>query len=144
MHTMPQKALILILGLGLPVLSARAEDPSYEPDRFFNIQVLPILKSRCYECHSHEHKMEGGLALDSRAGWEVGGDGGPAVTPNNLKKSPLIHTIKSKDSNDLMPPDERLPPLEVAMLETWVLLGAPDPRTGKPDTVKKAPGTGKK
>jgi len=31
-----------------------------------------------------------------------------------------------------MPPDEKLPAIEIAMLETWVLLGAPDPRVKEP------------
>ena len=96
---------------------------------FFNVQILPILRSRCYECHSRKDGAEGGLALDSRSGWEVGGDHGPAVTPHNLQKSPLIRAIRHLDSNSAMPPKKKLPPLEIAMLETWVLLGAPDPRT---------------
>ncbi len=138
MNKMTRITLTCLLSLGGMMLTARAEEKPYEPDRFFTIQVLPILKSRCYECHSTEHKAEGGLALDSRAGWEIGGDSGPAVTPNDLRKSPLIHAIKSKDSNSVMPPEEKLPPLEIAMLETWVLLGAPDPRTTKPEPPKKS------
>jgi hypothetical protein len=27
-----------------------------------------------------------------------------------------------------MPPKKKLQPIEIALLETWVLLGAPDPR----------------
>ena len=30
-----------------------------------------------------------------------------------------------------MPPDEKMSLLEIALLETWVLLGAPDPRVEK-------------
>lgn len=113
---------------------ADAEEPSkssyYEPDTFFRTQIEPILSRRCYECHSKEQDADdGGLVLDSKEGWMTGGDHGPAVTPKNLKKSPLIRTIKSHDPGNLMPPDERLPPIEIALLETWVLLGAPDPRT---------------
>jgi len=68
------------------------------------------------------------LVLDSKAGWIRGGDHGPAVVPNDVTKSPLIQTVRSHDPNTLMPPDERLPAIEIALLETWVLLGAPDPR----------------
>lgn len=103
--------------------------PAFEPARFFRIQILPILQSRCYECHSQEHGMEGGLSLDSRSGWERGGDNGPAVAPRDLSKSPLIHAVRHLDSDSAMPPKEKLPPIEIALLETWVLLGAPDPRT---------------
>jgi hypothetical protein len=106
-----------------------APPATYEPARFFRTQILPILKSRCFECHSQAEGVdEGGLVLDSKAGWIRGGDHGPAVVPNDVTKSPLIQTVRSHDANTLMPPDERLPAIEIALLETWVLLGAPDPR----------------
>ncbi len=102
--------------------------PYYEPDQFFRVQILPILERRCFECHSREHEVEGELALDSKAGWETGGENGPAVKPGDLKNSPLIQAIRHLDSDSAMPPKKKLPPIEIALLETWVLLGAPDPR----------------
>jgi hypothetical protein len=109
-----------------------AEDLSpaeYDPSRFFQTQILPILEKRCYECHSEaEEQNDGGLVLDTRAGLALGGDHGSAVVPKNLGKSPLIRAIISHDPGTLMPPEEPLPPLEIALLQTWVLLGAPDPR----------------
>ena len=105
--------------------------PSYEPDRFFNDQVLPILKSRCFKCHSQEHEAEGGLALDSKAGWQLGGESGPAVKPMDLGSSPLIQAIKHHDPETAMPPKKKLSDYEIALLETWVLMGAPDPRVAK-------------
>ena len=65
------------LGTAWMLLSASAMAASEEA--FFESKVLPILQQRCYECHSHEKKIKGGLALDSRSGWEVGGDAGAAV-----------------------------------------------------------------
>lgn len=91
---------------------------------FFTSQVLPILKNRCYECHSHEHKIDGGLALDSKSGWQ----NAEVIVPGNVQRSRFIRVLITRDPNDLMPPDHRLSDLEIAMLETWVLLGAPDPR----------------
>lgn len=102
---------------------------SYEPDQFFRAQIQPILERRCFECHSHEHEVEAGLALDSRAGWEVGGENGPAVMRGDLAKSLLIQAIRHLDDESAMPPKKKLPAIEIALLETWVLLGAPDPRT---------------
>ena len=38
--------------------------------KFFENRIAPILKRRCYQCHSHESgKAKGGLVLDSRRGW---------------------------------------------------------------------------
>lgn len=101
-----------------------------ENANFFGAQVLPILQNRCFECHSNEKSIKGGLSLDTRAGWEIGGDHGPAVTPRSLKKSPLIRAIHHVDQDSAMPPKKKLSAIEIAMLETWVLMGAPDPRTG--------------
>jgi hypothetical protein len=72
--------------------------------------------------------MGGVNLLMHGAGWMEGGDHGPAVVPKDLGKSPLIRSIRSHDPGTLMPPDDPLSPLEIALLQTWVLLGAPDPR----------------
>jgi len=124
------KPLVLCLFLGAACGVVRADDPpAYEPTRFFRTQILPILERRRYECHSEaEGQDDGGLVLDSRAGWTRGGDHGPAVIPKDLAKSHLIRSIRSDDPGTRMPPEDPLPPLEVALLQTWVLLGAPDPR----------------
>ncbi len=109
---------LLVAGL-LP--QAAAED-------FFSARVEPVLKSRCYECHSHMGKMKGGLTLDSRSGWAAGGDTGPAVVPGKPEESLLIKMVRWTDEDHQMPPKEKLPAAEVALLEEWVKLGAPDPR----------------
>lgn len=99
-----------------------------EAERFFLARIEPILERRCYECHSRGHEVEGGLALDSRTGWQAGGDHGPAVRPHDLAQSPLIQAVRHRATDTAMPPREKLPAVEIALLETWVLLGAPDPR----------------
>lgn len=126
--------LIICLWVLAPTWADEKKPSSYEPARFFRTQILPILESRCFECHSEKEGIdEGGLVLDTKDGWMTGGDHGPAVVPNNLKKSSLIRTIHSRNSGNMMPPDERLPQIEIALLTTWVMLGAPDPRTDDPD-----------
>ena len=42
-------------------------------EEFFESKIRPLLVDRCYECHSGE-KTKGGLALDTREGWQKGGD----------------------------------------------------------------------
>jgi len=121
--------LLLILGMLSRAGAGEAVSSAYEPAKFFRTQIQPILERRCYECHSHQHELEGELALDSKLGWETGGENGPAVKPGDLKNSPLIQAIRHLDSDSAMPPKKKLPPIEIALLETWVLLGAPDPRT---------------
>jgi len=96
----------------------------------FQAEVLPILERRCFPCHSHSGAIEGGLTLDSRSGWEVGGGAGPAVIPGKPEVSPLVAAIRRTGATAAMPPDEPLPAAEVERLVAWVRDGAPDPRVG--------------
>ena len=111
---------------------------SAEDAGFFQKQIAPILKRRCYECHSHESgKAKGGLVLDSRRGWEMGGSEGAAIVPRKPGKSLLMEAVRYESYE--MPPDEQLPANEIALLERWIKMGAPDPRESKapkPDPAK--------
>ncbi|WP_395718367.1 PSD1 and planctomycete cytochrome C domain-containing protein [Prosthecobacter sp.] len=97
-------------------------------DEFFTSKIEPILQQRCFECHSHEKKMKGGLTLDSRSGWEQGGDSGPPVVVGKPEESLLIKMVRWSDKEHQMPPKEKLPSAEIALLEEWVRSGASDPR----------------
>ena len=104
---------------------------------FFEKQIAPILKRRCYECHSHESgKAKGGLVLDSRHGWQRGGTEGPAITPGKPNESLLIKAVRYDGYE--MPPKKKLPASEIALLEKWVAMGAPDPRESKAPSVDPA------
>jgi len=97
---------------------------------FFEKQVQPILEGACFDCHSHGAKsVKGGLYLDSRSGWELGGNSGQIVVPGDPDASLLIQAIRYQDDDLQMPPkDKRLSEEHVAILEKWVRLGAVDPR----------------
>ncbi len=99
-----------------------------QADDFFAEKIEPLLRERCSKCHSHEEKIKAGLALDSRSGWEQGGDSGPAVVPGKPDQSLLIEMVRWADEDHQMPPKEKLPAEEIALLEEWVKRGAPDPR----------------
>ncbi|HAD58052.1 MAG TPA: hypothetical protein DCG12_02230, partial [Planctomycetaceae bacterium] len=125
---------VAVMGL-LSVFSAAAAQGSAEEEkepgiRFFEQNIAPILKQRCFECHSHESgKAKGGLVLDSRHGWAKGGSEGPAIIPGKPDESLLIQAVRFESYE--MPPDKQLPDSEIALLEKWVLMGAPDPRKSK-------------
>lgn len=100
---------------------------------FFEQKVRPVLVQHCYSCHSAEaKKLKGNLFLDSKAGWEKGGDSGePAILPGNPEGSLLIRTVKHLEEDMEMPPKKpKLPDSVIADLVTWVKMGAPDPREG--------------
>ena len=102
---------------------------------YFEENIRPLLASRCYECHSSEKgQSKGGLTLDTRAGWEMGGDSGPAIVPGKPEESLLIRAVRYTDSDLAMPPKKKggkLPAEDIARLEQWVAMGAPDPRDGE-------------
>ena len=97
---------------------------------YFESRIRPVLVERCVECHGAE-KQKGGLRLDSRAGWESGGESGAAIVPGVVEKSLLIKAIHYTETDLKMPPEKKggkLSAREVADFEAWVKAGAPDPR----------------
>ncbi len=93
------------------------------PDFYHDIK--PLLESRCYDCHQGS-KTKGGLRLDKLAAAVQGGDSdGPAITPGKPESSALLHRIRSKDEDAVMPPKgARLTMKEITLLETWIEQGA--------------------
>jgi hypothetical protein len=114
------------------VTKAESEKSGIE---FFESTIRPLLVDHCYECHSLETKQEGGLAVDSQYGLLTGGDRGTSLDPGDAAKSLLIEAVRQTD--DLaMPPDYKLADVQIAALEKWVTMGAPDPRMQRPAVEK--------
>jgi len=116
----------------LPFASfAKATEPTAIELAFFEGQVRPLLIKHCYECHSTEsEKVKGGLLLDTKEGWLAGGDSGDALEPGRPDESLLIESIRYGNQDLQMPPKYQLSETEIAVLEAWIEMGAPDPRTG--------------
>ncbi len=106
-------------------------DPLTPADvEFFETKVRPLLAEHCHDCHGGE-KTKGGLALDTRAGWQKGGESGAVITPGNPDDSLLIKAVRYEDEDLAMPPMKKggkLEAAEIAVLTEWVKRGAPDPR----------------
>jgi cytochrome c553 len=124
---------LVLLGL---CSHALAENPGIA---FFESKIRPVLIAECVECHGAE-KAKGGLRLDSRAGWQKGGDSGAAVVPGKPAESLLLRSIRHEEPDLKMP--DKAPKLEDAVLkdfERWIALGAPDPRDAPPVAGERAP-----
>ncbi len=93
----------------------------------FEQRIRPLLLANCIDCHGPD-KQKGGLRLDSRAGWQTGGDSGPALVPGKLAESKLWQAVTYTDRDLKMPPKRKLKDSEVADLKLWIESGAPDPR----------------
>lgn len=100
---------------------------------FFETKIRPVLAQNCYECHSEAGKKKGGLLLDSRPGWQKGGESGPAIIPGDAKKSLLMVSIRHEDHDLEMPKaGAKLSDAIIADFTTWINEGAFDPRDHAP------------
>ena len=109
----------------LIALSAISADDGRD---FFEARVRPVLVRRCEKCHGPT-KTQGGLRLDSRAGWVKGGDSGAVIVPGDPAASPLVRAIAhAPDDDRKMPPTGKIPQAEIEALTEWVRRGAIDPR----------------
>jgi hypothetical protein len=113
--------------------AVHADSPESAGIEFFEKRIRPLLVESCYSCHSQssDKGYKGGLLLDVREGLLKGGDSGPAIVPGNPDASLLIKAVRHSDENLQMPPKKKLAAEQIAALEEWVRLGAPDPRTGE-------------
>jgi hypothetical protein len=124
--------------------SAVAADLTPSQSEFFESKIRPLLADNCYKCHSAQsEKVKGGLLLDSRDGILNGGDSGPAIVPGDPEKSLLIKAVRYTDSDLQMPKKAKLADDQIAALEQWVRMGAPDPRTAAASAAQKSPGSSK-
>ena len=122
---------LITICLASPLTAEELDASSLE---FFEAKVRPLLVVHCYECHSEDaakaENLQGGLRLDNRAGVLQGGESGPVIVPGKPDESVLIKSVRYSDKALQMPPKERLAAEQVAILEKWVSMGAPDPREG--------------
>jgi hypothetical protein len=126
---MINRAFLLMIALLLAAPARAAAPPSPEAIDYFEKNIRPILVDTCYKCHSAQsEKLKGGLYVDSPYGLRTGGKTGPAIVPGEPEKSLLIKAVRYGDEELQMPPKEQLSKEQIAALETWVKMGAPDPR----------------
>ena len=130
MHGLFRTTLTAGLLLGLLGSPPGVASPTPEQDAFFEAKIRPVLVQHCYGCHSAEAlrtgKVKASLLLDSRAGMAKGGESGAAVVPGKKEESLLLAALKYDGFE--MPPAGKLPDAVIADFETWIDMGAPDPR----------------
>ena len=130
MHVLLRTTLTAGLALGLLGTSPGVASPTPDQVAFFETRIRPVLSQHCYQCHSAEALRAGtlkaSLLVDSRAGMAKGGESGAAVVPGRKEESLLLAALKYDGFE--MPPAGKLPDAVIADFETWIDMGAPDPR----------------
>jgi hypothetical protein len=90
-------------------------------------RVAPIFERSCTGCHG-ANRQKADLRLDSHAAILRGAPSGLVIKPGDAKASEIYHriTLPATDE-DVMPSDGKplLPPHEIALLEKWIIAGAP-------------------
>lgn len=124
-------AFILLMILGSVCFQTRGYADENKDIAFFEQKIRPVLIQHCYECHSEISKeLKGGLLLDSKAGWQRGGDSGdPIIVPGKPDESTFLKAVRHEGGLE-MPPEKKLPANIIADLSTWIKAGAIDPRDG--------------
>lgn len=100
-----------------------------DPDsaQFYQDVVMPILKSRCYNCHGPT-KQKGELRLDSPSAIGAGGEHGAVINTLSPDSSSLYaRMILPLEDEHHMPPNERAQPTsaELAIIRAWLTEGTP-------------------
>jgi hypothetical protein len=112
---------------GLCSITAGAQEVNLDELAFFESKIRPVLIDHCYECHGADpHEIKGGLNLTYRGGMQT--QTGGAVIPGNAGASILLDALRYQDPDLQMPPTGILSEEIVHDFETWIAMGAPDPR----------------
>ena len=90
---------------------------------YFNMQILPILKSNCAKSGCHDAiTQEEDIILDTYEN-VMGSD---VIKPFDLDDSELFEKITENDHDDVMPPppNQRLSGQQIGLIASWILQGA--------------------
>ncbi len=107
-----------------PTETAATEAPATEASAgasiSFTSDILPILQSRCINCHGGQ-RTEEGLSLTSHAGMLMGSENGAVLVPGDGADSLLIQLV----SEGKMPKrGPKLTPDQVQLITEWINQGA--------------------
>ena len=88
----------------------------------FANDVVPIIQSRCINCHGGD-RIEEGLVMLSYNDLLAGSDNGPVIVPGDPTNSLLVELV----TNQKMPKrGPKLTPPQVQIITEWVAAGAPN------------------
>lgn len=110
----------------VPPSEVPVEAPTLEPAASggvsFANDILPILQSRCVNCHGGD-RIEEGLLMRSYAELMAGSDNGPVIVPGDAEGSLLVELVVSREMPKRGP---KLTPPQTQLIIDWVNQGALD------------------
>jgi uncharacterized membrane protein len=119
----PTQAVIATDAATVVTLAAPPTEASSQASTvsYFN-DVLPILQSRCFNCHGGD-KTEEGLNLTTFTGIMAGSENGSVLTPGDADNSLLAEQVVSQKMPKRGP---KLTPPQVQIILDWINQGALD------------------
>ena len=88
----------------------------------FANDVMPIIESRCVNCHGGRN-IEEGLLMRSYDEIMAGSDNGPVIVPGDVPQSLLVELITTQKMPKRGP---KLTPPQIQVITEWVAAGAPN------------------
>ncbi len=105
-----------------------ANSPSSPPpagETSYARDVLPILKTRCFACHSAA--ALGGFRLDTHQSLMSTGSHAPTIVPGSADGSLFYQVLKGPSKGvSAMPPGSSLGSAEIELIGRWISQGASD------------------
>lgn len=105
-----------------PPTEVPTEAPVAETSVSFTNDVMPIIESRCVNCHGGQ-RIEEGLVMRSFDDIMAGSDNGPVIVPGDTVNSLLVELITAQKMPKKGP---KLTPPQVQTITEWVAAGAPN------------------
>jgi len=122
-------AVVVVAGVNGRSAQAENAPKTHSANRLFTLEVLPLLKEKCFGCHGNDPQdIRGDYDLLTREGMLKGGESGEtSLVPGQPAESPLYQAVLWEGLE--MPPKEndRLTTEEVAQIRDWIAAGAPWP-----------------
>ncbi|MCX6851060.1 MAG: hypothetical protein NTY98_19295 [Verrucomicrobia bacterium] len=115
-----------ILLLAFFTVAAHAQTVDYTK------QIVPLWDTYCIDCHD-DTDADGEFRLDTFANLMKGGKEGVAIVAGKANESMLVKFLEGHSGrggkNEFMPPGkrEKLKPEEIALIKTWIDIGAKGP-----------------
>ncbi len=123
---------VLALGLVFTAIAAAGADPD-----FFQQKIRPIFSTHCQGCHNDTLKYSG-LSLDSAESFRKGGLHGPAIVAGDAAASRLYRKVAGIEKPSMPMQGDPLVADEIALLKSWIEMGAPWPEETKDRTAEQA------
>ena len=116
----PTQAVLPTTDLVQATVPPTNDSPAQTATVSFSADVLPILQSRCFNCHGG-NEVEEGLNMTTFAGLMAGSENGPVIVPGDSANSLLAELVISQEMPKRGP---KLTPPQVQIIVDWINQGA--------------------